>query len=102
MTRVGLLMTAALALAAHGAAAQGNAAVPPSDNLPYAMPMAVPANGCAWAGLTYSDGAIIQGRLALPTFFRCSGGIWESFNSAEQATDRSHAQDLSGSSQPRR
>lgn len=102
MTRACLLLAAALALAAQDVGAQvPNAAAPLSDT--YAVPMAVPANGCAWAGLIYSDGAVIQGRLTLPTFFRCAGGSWQSFSSAEQATtDRSHAQDLSGSSQPGR
>lgn len=103
MTRLALPLAGALALAAQIAGAQvPDAAAPPSDTMPYAMPTAVPANGCAWAGLVYSDGAIIQGHLPLPTFFRCARGSWESFNAAEQAIDRSHAQEASGSSRPPR
>jgi hypothetical protein len=91
MTRQAMLFAGALLLAAHPAGAQGalDTAPPPPDALPYAMPMAVPANGCAWGGLVYSNGAVIQGRLPLATFFRCAGGGWQSFSSAEQATERS-------------
>lgn len=103
MTRAALPLAGVLAIAAHVAGAQvpGPAASPP-DTPPYAMPAALPDNGCVWAGLVYSDGAIIQGRLPLPTFFRCAHGRWESFNSAEQASDRSRAPEASGSSQPPR
>ena len=104
MTRSALLLAGTLALASHQATAQGanGPAAPPPDALPYAMPLTVPANGCAWGGLVYSDGAVIQGRLPVAAFFRCAGGSWQSFSSAEQATDRAHAQEGSGSSQPRR
>jgi hypothetical protein len=103
MTRSAILIAGGLALASYQAAAQGaNSPAPPPDALPYAMPMTVPANGCAWGGLVYSDGAVIQGRLAVATVFRCASGSWESFNSAQQAIDRSRSQEASGSSQPRR
>lgn len=95
-----LAMTAALmALAAPAAFAQGPLAVPPTA-IPYPGAIDVPQNGCAWSGLAYSDGAIIQA-LPINYYFRCKRGSWQSFSSLSEATMRPQPEAEGSSAPPR-
>lgn len=49
--------------------------VPPAL-IPYGEVQPVPANGCVWDNLVYSNGAVIVQGFRLITYFRCERGTW--------------------------
>jgi hypothetical protein len=44
--------------------------------IPYGEAQPVPANGCVWDNLVYSNGAVIARGVPLITYFRCERGTW--------------------------
>ncbi|HUK61530.1 MAG TPA: hypothetical protein VLV50_20020 [Stellaceae bacterium] len=88
------------AVAATPTLAQGVRAAPLAA-VPYPMTVTVPANGCAWSGVAYSDGAVIKPLPSDFSYFRCTRGSWQRFSSLADAT-REPGGEAEGSSEPPR
>jgi hypothetical protein len=94
-----LAMAAAFGVVlAPAALAQGQGGVP-TTALTLPMPLEVPANGCAWSGVAFSDGAVIEPLRNAFSYFRCARGSWLRFTSLAEAT-RPIDSEAEGSSRP--
>jgi len=63
----------------------------PPEFVPYSALAQVPANGCVWGNLIFSNGAVIERQLTTRVYFRCVKGDWQSFPTLEQATSKAQA-----------
>jgi hypothetical protein len=97
-----LLFVALLLLQGRGAWAQPVPdSVPTFEGAPESALAQVPANGCVWGNLIYSNGAVIERQLTNRIFFRCAQGSWISFPTLEQATTYGHPAPGPGAGAPR-